>query len=323
MASEILPTCLVTGCAGNVGSNLTKVLLDSGLSVVGVDNYFSGIPSNMSDFRDHPAFTFYERSITDKLFISWLFKKHAPFRAVFHLAAIISVPYSMDHAEETLQVNYEASLALHDEARLSECGAFVFAGSAAEYGKPLDRPAREQDAGDPMSPYGLSKHLVSLAIDASGYGCSLRFFNLYGPTRAKPGPYDGVVRIFLDQARRGLAPTILGSGRQTRDFVFLGDALAALRMAAGLGQGGPLTGIYNVGTGQGTSIAQLADLTMKLAVIDGQPEYAAGRPGDIMFSVADNTKLKRATGWASSTTLRDGLVQTIEGMESLGAMSAP
>lgn len=320
MTSVLMSSCLVTGCAGNVGSNLAKALLDKGLSVVGVDNYFSGMPSNMADFRDNPAFTFYERSITDTLFLAWLFKKYAPFAAVFHLAAIISVPYSMDHAEETMAVNHEASLALHDQARQSGCGAFVFAGSAAEYGKPLERPAREQDAGDPMSPYGVSKHLMSLAIDTSGYGCSLRFFNLYGPTRAKPGPYDGVVRIFLDKVRQGHAPVILGDGKQTRDFVFLGDALHALQIAAGLGPSAPLTGIYNVGTGQGTSIAELADMAMQLAVIGGQPKYGAERPGDILFSVADNAKLRQATGWVSSTTLRDGLAMTMEGMKSISEM---
>jgi UDP-glucose 4-epimerase len=308
---------MVTGCAGNVGSNLTKALLSQGFGVVGVDNFFSGLASNMIDFMDHPAFHFHKRSITEKDFMAELYEKYGALLAVFHLAAIISVPYSMDHAQETLEINCDASLSLHKLAKESGCGAFVFAGSAAEYGRPLSQPAREEDAGDPLSPYGLSKHLVSLAIEESGYGCSLRFFNIYGPTRSKPGPYDGVVRLFLNRTELGLAPTILGDGRQMRDFLFLGDAVRALLMGAGIPSGEPLRGVYNVGTGQGTSIEQLAHRVMRLAKMNGKPEYAPMRQGDIRFSVADNSKLKRDTKWTPDTRLDRGLPLTIEGMLKL------
>jgi len=212
----------VTGCAGNVGSNLTAALLRQKYAVTGIDNFFSGTPGNMQHFQADPLFSFHEGSITDTGFLKTIFAQHGPFSAVFHLAAIISVPYSMEHADETMRVNHEASLDLHARTGETGQGTFVFAGSAAEYGRPLSEPAREEDAGDPVSPYGLSKHLVSLAIEKSGFGASLRFFNIYGPTRAKPGPYDGVVRLFLDRAGKGLAPLVLGDGRQTRDFLFLG-----------------------------------------------------------------------------------------------------
>lgn len=311
------PKFLVTGCAGNVGSNLTKSLLDDGVAVVGVDNFFSGMPQNMVDFRNHPDFEFHERSITDTDFMEELLQRQNGLSGVIHLAAIISVPYSMDHAEETMEINCGASLNLHGLARRAGCGAFVFAGSAAEYGRPLSQPAREQDAGDPLSPYGLSKHLVSLAVEESGYGCSLRFFNIYGPTRAKPGPYDGVVRLFLDQARQGLAPTILGDGLQLRDFLFLGDAVRALKRAAGVPAGEPMRGVYNVGTGHGTSIEQLARRIMRLAGVDGEAQYGPERPGDIRFSVADNDKFRRVAGWVPDTLLDHGLPMTIEGMHRL------
>lgn len=317
MTYSIKQICIVTGCAGNVGSNLTKNLLQSGYIVLGVDNLFSGSLENMAEFMQHPAFKFYEKSITDTGFMHALIDAHAPIAAIFHLAAIISVPYSMDHAVETMQVNHAASIALHDKARQSQCRTFIFAGSAAEYGRPLYRPALETDAGDPVSPYGLSKYLVSQAIEQSGYGCSLRFFNIYGPTRAKAGPYDGVVRRFLERAQEGLSPIIHGNGLQIRDFLFLGDALRALMTAAGCMRGKPLSGVYNVGTGRGVNINTLAELTARLARIPHAPRYVEARAGDIACSVAENSRLLRHTGWVPATRIKEGLSLTITGMREL------
>ena len=312
------PSCFVTGCAGNVGSHLTATLLRANCIVTGIDNFFSGTPDNMQDFTMNPNFYFYQGSITDSHLLDTIFAKHGPFSTVFHLAAIISVPYSMDHADETMRINHEASLALHSRARKNGQGTFVFAGSAAEYGRPLARPAREADAGDPVSPYGVSKHLVSRAIEDSGYGAALRFFNIYGPTRAKPGPYDGVVRLFLNRAERGRAPVVLGDGGQVRDFLFLRDAVEALMRAAGLKGGRPLSGIYNVGTGKGTSIMQLAHHVRTLYGLTEDIGSGPERPGDIRFSVADAGKLLAATGWMPGTLMERGLPRTVEGMRRLG-----
>ncbi len=317
MESSGRDVCLVTGCAGNVGSNLTRLLVEKGFHVVGVDNFFSGLQTNMADFYGHPAFEFHEHSITDSGFMAWLLAHLPRLSAVFHLAAIISVPYSMEHADETMEVNHDASLTLHELARTFHSKAFVFAGSAAEYGRPLSRPAAEEDAGSPASPYGLSKYLVSKAIEASGYGCSLRFFNIYGPTRAKPGPYDGVVRQFLERTQQGVPPVVHGDGLQTRDFLYLDDAVRALLTAAGFMPGGPLAGIYNVGTGAGVTIRQLAALSLRLAQMPDMPEFGPSRQGDIHFSVAQNSKLLRRAGWVPDMPLSRGLLLTIDGARRL------
>lgn len=319
MSYSMRQQCIVTGCAGNVGSNLTKILLQTGYRVIGVDNLFSGTRANMADFFSHPGFRFHKESITDTQFIEWLVKESSPLAAIFHLAAIISVPYSMDHADETMRINHEASILLHAKARRFQCRTFVFAGSAAEYGRPLLRPALESDAGDPISPYGLSKYLTSRAVEQSGYGCSLRFFNIYGPTRAKPGPYDGVVRKFLERTQAGLSPVIQGDGLQIRDFLFLGDALRALMTAAGVLGNRPLTGIYNVGTGRGVDINMLAKLTARMANIPHRPEYVAAREGDIRCSVAENSKLSHDAGWVPTTLIKKGLSLTVAGMRKFAA----
>lgn len=312
--SETAPKrCLVTGCAGNVGSKLTRALLDMGHAVVGVDNFFTGLPANLLPFKDHPHFRFVERSIAEPGLMASLSQGSGFFTSVFHLAAIVSVPWSMDHAEETMAVNYAATLALHQEALELGAGAFVFAGSAAEYGRPISGPAREEQAGDPQSPYGWSKYLSSKHIEDSGFGCSLRFFNLYGPTLGKPGPYDGVVRRFLAMALAEAPLTVYGQGEQTRDFVFVRDAVSAVVAASGVANGGiGLRGVYNVGTGRSTSVLDLAKLTIDLAGVRCGVHRLPKRAGDIEHSLADGGKLFAATGFRPATPLAEGLRHTLE-----------
>jgi len=305
--------CLVTGCAGNVGSKLTRALLDRGHAVVGVDNFFSGSPASLEPFRDHPRFRFVERSVADPGLIEALCRDHGPCDVVFHLAAIVSVPWSMAHPAEISAINLEATRQLHAKARACGVGSFVFAGSAAEYGRPVAGPVREGQAGDPKSPYGLSKYLASRAIEDSGFGCSLRFFNLYGPSLGTPGPYDGVVRRFLSLALSGAPLTIHGLGSQTRDFVFIEDALTATMLAAGLaGDRPPLRGVYNIGTGRATSVAALAELIMALSGARNGLRFLPARAGDIEHSLAAPDKFLAATGFRPGITLDEGLGRTLD-----------
>lgn len=310
--SSLMPACcVVTGCAGNVGSKLTKVLLDRGAMVVGVDNFFSGLKENILQFKDNERFHLVERSIVEPGLLTSLAARaqgaDCPLY-VFHLAAAISVPWSMEHPEETMAVNYEATLALHRQARDLGAKAFVFAGSAAEYGLPLTGAAREEQAGEPQSPYGWSKFESSKAIGDSGFGCSLRFFNLYGPARGEPGPYDGVVRRFLSQALAGQALTIHGRGDQTRDFVFVWDAVSAILTASGLDRGGEgLNGVFNIGTGRSTSVLELAEHILRIAGSDAGVRFVPGRAGDITHSLANAEKFFAATGVRPATPLSRGL----------------
>lgn len=303
--------CLVTGAAGNVGSKLCQFLLDQGAGVVGVDNFFSGYRSNLAPFAEHPGFSFHERSIQEPGLVADLAGRHGRFDAVLHMAAVVSVPWSMDHADETMAVNHAATLALHAEARALGAGGFVFAGSAAEYGLPVEGPVREEQAGEPQSPYGWAKFLASKHIAESGFGASLRFFNLYGPARGKPGPYDGVVRRFLAMALEGRPLTVYGDGGQTRDFVWVYDAVHAVLLAAGLvGGRGPLAGVFNVGTGRSTSVRELAGHLLALTGKDLPVEHLPERAGDLRHSLADTSALARAGGFTPATPLELGLART-------------
>lgn len=309
--------CLVTGVAGFVGSHLAERLLALGHTVVGVDNFFSGFEENLTHLRDKPKFHFHERSVTEPDLLSDLKRSHPDVNYCFHLAAIVSVPYSMDHPEETLEINHQATIHLLGEAEEHGFKAFVFAGSAAEYGDDQRLPLREDYAGKGTfhpSPYGKSKYLSSDAVGRSPIGVALRCFNIFGPRQDPRSPYSGVISKFVDLALAGIQLTIFGDGLQTRDFIYVDDIVAAYLEAAGLLESGRMIphGIYNAGTGQAITILELAD-----AIFDAT-ERPVGwvllpeRPGDIRHSVSSVEALKGVSGWAPRVSLHDGLRATVK-----------
>lgn len=305
-------TCLVTGCAGFVGSHLTEALLAAGCRVLGVDNFFSGHERNMATFRHAPGFDFHNRSVEEPSLLPELKSRHPDLACVFHLAAVVSVPSSLEHPEQTMAVNHVASMRLHDQARALGLAGFVFAGSAAEYGDDPRLPLREEYATEQtrqLSPYGRAKYLVSSGLEASGFGVALRCFNIYGPRQDPSSPYSGVISRFTDRVTSGQPPVVLGDGGQTRDFIHVDDVVAAYLAAAGLSSQLriPPPGVYNCGTGRATSILGLARLVMEQAGIGGPPQFGPARPGDIRHSVADPARLNSASGFAASIDLQDGL----------------
>lgn len=309
--------CIVTGVAGFVGSHLAERLLAGGIEVVGVDNYFSGYPHNMAGFKEHPAFTFYECSITEPALLERLKEKHRGLMACFHLAAVVSVPYSVDHPEETMEINWHTTARLLDEASRLGFESFLFAGSAAEYGEEGRLPVREEYATDLTehpSPYGRSKYLSSQRVGTSPIGVALRCFNIYGPRQDPRSPYSGVISKFVDLAFSRQPLTVFGDGQQTRDFIYVGDMVAAYVRAAGLdGTGSRVpNGIYNIGTGERTSILQLGEVINELAGNRETTQYLQERPGDIRHSVAAVAKFREAAGWSPKVDLREGLRLTLE-----------
>lgn len=309
--------CLVTGVAGFVGSHLAERLLEAGFQVVGVDNLFSGFRRNMAAFENHPDFYFYERSITEPRIFEELHRTHPNLKYCFNLAAIVSVPYSVDHAEETMAINYQAVLNLLAAARRRNFAAFVFAGSAAEYGDDQRMPLKETYAGPETrfaSPYGKAKYLASRAVAEAPGGVALRCFNIFGPRQDPISPYSGVISRFVDRSRAGEALTIFGDGRQTRDFVYVADVVEAYLAAAGLNQQTvqPSPGVYNVGTGQSVSILGLAEVIRNLAGNGTPIEFGPERPGDIRHSCADTTAFQRAAGWQARVSLREGLKELVD-----------
>lgn len=325
-------TCLVTGCAGFVGSHLTEALLELGHRVVGVDNFFSGKPENMAAFRHHPNFAFQQRSIAERGLWQELFSGFGPIHCAFHLAAIVSVPYSMHHADETYDINFLSTERLLETALEHGVSRLVFAGSAAEYGAEERMPIRETYATDEtlqLSPYGNAKYLSTRAVTDSPIGVSLRFFNIYGPRQDPSSPYSGVISKFMSQALTDAPLTIFGDGEQTRDFVYVHDVVQAYLTAAALSEGRALPpGVYNVGAGVAVKIVDLASV---LLILTGKPNaivfgckmeecedlempvrlFYPSREGDIVHSVADIAAISRGSDWRAETVLTVGMARTI------------
>ncbi|MDQ7834281.1 MAG: NAD-dependent epimerase/dehydratase family protein [Humidesulfovibrio sp.] len=336
--------CVVTGNAGFVGGHLTHALLESGYGVVGIDDLSSGNVKNVHRFQGNPQFRFVHGSVLDEDLMRRVFKRVSPLQAVFHLAAIVSVPYSVSHAVETNLVNFESTCLLLDLARRSGAARFVFAGSAAEYGAELRLPIQEQYASEvtrQLSPYGQSKFRASRLVSEDPIGVALRIFNIYGPRQDPSSPYSGVISRFISQALDGEPLTIFGDGSQSRDFIFIQDVVKAYFSAAGLMEMPALpAGIYNLGSGQSVSILDLARQVLNMvdnghdalksavcinADSGASPyvQHCPSRPGDIEHSVADIRKIIDHGCWQVETDLRTGLGRTIDWFRRSRAVNDP
>lgn len=311
---------IVTGAAGFVGSHLAERLLGQGFEVVGLDNFATGHRRNLEPLSAYPGFHFVEGDIREKSIISRLSPSGKAKGSVFHLAAVVSVPYSVAHPDETMEVNATATKSLLDQSRQFGFQRFVFAGSAAEYGATGLNAVTEADAGPNtkhLSPYGAAKYEATRAVAASPMGVSLRFFNLFGPRQDPSSPYSGVISRFVSFGAQGKPLTVFGDGGQTRDFLYVSDAVDAYLVAAGLAgfsQGdGPLQGVYNVGRGQRLSILDLAEKIKALTGNTLPVEFGPERAGDIRHSLADPSKLL-ATGYRPRVDVDEGLARTVESL---------
>jgi UDP-glucose 4-epimerase len=294
---------LVTGGAGFIGGHLVDALVDDN-DVRVLDNERTGdlasVPDGAEvvegDIRDTDAVA----RATDGVDV------------VFHEAAVVSVAESVEKPVESNEVNLSGTLTVLDAAR-REDARFVFASSAAVYGRPERVPVVEADPTEPLSPYGLQK----LAGDRYArmyedlYGLEvvpLRYFNVYGPGQTG-GDYAGVITAFLDRLRAGEPPVIHGDGTQSRDFVHVSDIVRANLLAATTDATGEA---YNVATGDAITIRELADLLVDVTGVDVEPEHGPAREGDIDESRADISKARDRLGYEPETSLREGLTDLVE-----------
>lgn len=328
---------LVTGGAGFVGSHLVEKLVHLGHRVVVLDDLRSGYlrnlrwcmdektwntvsrigPQSMDCRKDLNAqIVFYRGSITDEAALATVFQNHN-FEAVFHLAAIVSVPYSVSHEQETITVNLHGTQKVIEAAAKARCAALVHAGSAAEYGDQAPVPAPEFYVTDEIkqqSPYGRTKYLAGRhTAEAKGLrGVSLRFFNIYGPRQDPTSQYSGVISKFMSCAAKGENLPICGDGLQTRDFIFVGDVVRAYLCAAGVENPGALEKfpgerIFNIGGGTRITINQLAESVVKVSGSPSRITHITERPGDIRHSCADISKAQKGLGWKPEVGLESGL----------------
>ena len=304
---------LVTGGCGFIGSHLCDELLRQGHDVRIIDNMLTGSLANKparaelikGDIRDRVALA---AALEDA-------------DACFHLAAVASVDELNRHWVETHRVNQTATIALFDLARATTKSErpkpIVYASSAAVYGDRGSQPIHEQVPGMPLSAYGADKlgcdHHASVAGRVHGLPVvGLRFFNVYGPRQRPDSPYSGVISIFCDRIAAGKSVTIFGDGHQTRDFIYVSDVVEALLLAMDKVSVNP--SVFNICTGQETSIQTLARIISRLLGERPCWTYQSPRPGDIRTSVGDPTRAFEVLGFLARTPLEQGLAATLETM---------
>ncbi len=300
---------LVTGGAGFIGSWTVEKLVGEGYTVIVLDNLSSGSKDNLYGVMDKIEFVHGDIKDTDLL--DKLFSKYR-FKSVIHLAALVGVNEVADNPVEGYSVNVTGTFNLLEMCRRHGIERLVYASSAAVYGDPLYLPVNEGHTLNPKNLYGATKLAGEALVNSysMNYGLStisLRYFNVYGP-RMKGGPYAGVIYAFINSILEGKPLTIYGDGLQTRDFVYVEDVAEANLIALESNA----TGSYNIGSGSSISIKDLAYLIKSLSRYkDIDIVYREPRPGDIRHSRADITKACRVLGWRPKTSLREGLLKTI------------
>lgn len=226
----------------------------------------------------------------------------------FHLAAQADVRVSVERPDFDADVNVVGTLHVLEAARKHGTKIVFSSTGGAIYGE-CEGPAPEDHPRAPLAPYGVSKLAGEEYIAAYNrlYGSghvSLRFGNVYGP-RQDPKGEAGVVAIFMNRLREGGTPQIFGDGTQTRDYVYVGDVVAATLAAAE-----HAGGVLNVGTGDETSVLELYERVQRVAGVEHQPKLAEARPGELQRSVLDASLAKRELGWEPQHSLDEGLAET-------------
>ena len=308
---------LVTGGAGFIGSHLIPQLLSRRYSVTAMDNLSSGKIENLNEVQADPRFQFVKGDICDK---QALRKAIHGVDAVVHLAALIDVTTSIVNPDLTHKVNVTGTLNVLQEAAAFKVTRFVFASSTAVYGDAKTLPITEDAAVNPISPYAASKASAEVYCKAFAecYGLStvmLRFFNVYGPRNEKSS-YSGVITKFLQQAANDEVLTVYGDGKQTRDFINVGDVVEALILAL---EAKELYGeVFNVCTGTPISINNLVEAIHLATGRDLHVAHAPVRAGEIRFSYGDPSKASRKLKFNAKISLQKGLSSLLKSSKSSG-----
>ena len=293
---------LVTGGAGFIGSAVSRRLASAGLQVRVLDDLSTGRAEYCDDGWELHVGDVAERAAVDEAV--------AGCDAVVHLAAFVSVPASFDRPEECERTNVEGTRVVLDACQRHAVRKLVFASSCAVYAETSDPVRREGDAPGPGNPYAESKlegeRLLGAAAQASA---ALRFFNVYGPRQSAGSGYAAAIPNFMHAAVSGDALRIFGDGRQTRDFVFVGDVVRANLLA--LERDEASGRVYNVGTGRSTPVLELAETVVRLAGSGSELRFEPARAGDARAAEADVRRAASELEWRAGTSLEDGLRETL------------
>jgi len=304
---------LVTGGAGFIGSHIVRALLAQGSKVRVLDNYSTGKKENLAGLFG--KLEILEGDIRNS---SDVRRAIQGVDVIFHEAAFISVPQSLQEPQECLAINIQGTVTLLEEARRVGVSRVVLASSAAVYGNSNDLPLTENSVSPPLSPYAASKRVNEIFAELYSQAfnldvIALRYFNVYGPRQSPDSEYAAAIPIFIRQLLTGKPTTVFGDGGQSRDLIYVGDVVRANLMAAECSQAAG--GIFNICTGQEIRWLDLLEVLLDIFPSAPPPVFAESRPGDIYRSVGNPERAAQTFGFRALTTLETGITQTVEWMK--------
>ena len=301
---------LVTGGAGFIGSNLVEYLLKFGAKKVRVlDDFSNGYKENLAAFMSNPAFELLEGDIRD---VETCKKAMLEIDYVSHQAALGSVPRSIKDPATTNAVNISGFLNMLIALKESKTvKRMVYAASSSTYGDSKALPKVEENIGNPLSPYAVTKYVNELYADVFGktYNTDvigLRYFNVFGPKQSPNGAYAAVIPLFMQALKDNKAPNIHGDGEQTRDFTFVANAVQA-NVKGFFASKEASNQVFNVACGARISVNYLWNALNQAAKRNLEAIYVPTRQGDVRDSLADISKAEKLLGYAPEYTVGEGL----------------
>lgn len=310
-----MANCLVTGGAGFIGSHIAERLLRDGHFVRVLDNFSSGKRQNL-DFAHNAIlntqYELIEGDIRDKQTCDNACKG---VDYVFHQAALRSVPKSLEIPFEFNEVNINGTLNLLGASLNNKAQRFVLASSSSIYGETESFPEKEDDPPKLISPYALTKLAGEYycRVFSHNYGLetvSLRYFNVYGPRQALDDEYAVVIPKFITSILANLSPPVHGTGRQSRDFTYIDNVVEANILSANTS--GIKCEVFNVACGKDESILDLVNTLNKIMDKSIKPVFTPPRPGDVLRTCADISKIKMKLGYEPKVDFEEGLRRTVE-----------
>lgn len=301
---------LVTGGAGFIGSHLAHRLVADGHSVAVLDNLSTGSLANLAAIQHEVEF--FEADLQDREAVEAAVQGC---EAVFHQAALASVPRSVERPLDTHAACVTGTINLLDACRHAKVRRVVYAGSSSAYGNSPIMPKHEQQLPQVLSPYAAAKLAAELYCESfwHTYGLEtvrLRYFNVFGPRQDPNSPYSAVIPKFVAACLAGQQPTIHGDGSQSRDFTFVENVVHGNLLAAQVpGVGGR---VFNCACGDTLDLVTLLELICEQLQVPFMPEFTAARVGDVKHSWADVTAAQRDLGYSVLVPTREGLRRTVD-----------
>lgn len=310
---------LITGVAGFIGANLCEYMLKKGYTVVGLDNFVTGYPHNIKDFKKHANFSFIEGDIRN---LKTCLKATKNAEYVLHQAALGSVPRSILDPITSNEVNVNGFLNMLEASKQNNIKRFVYAASSSSYGDSKALPKIEKNIGKPLSPYAITKYVNELYADiySSTYGLQtigLRYFNVFGRRQDPNGAYAAVIPKFIGQFLKGKSPQINGDGSFSRDFTYIDNVIQMNHLAIKTKNIRAINQVYNTAVGDRITILEITKLIRQglskfdpfVAKID--IKFGPGRSGDIPHSQASIEKAKNLLNYNPSHNFEKGLKESL------------